>query len=134
MLHEMGPLVIAVTGMLAIFGGGIRFVWAKISKRITALETKVGHQQDEIDACESRDVEKDKKLHTLGLCLRLLIPEVTRLDPASATLMQVRSLLDQSFPPDPDLPPDMVALIDQIDAARPRNRAPRKSTRKGPAR
>jgi hypothetical protein len=110
-LHEMGPVIIAVTALFTLFGGGLWRVWSVLKEL-----------RDDIDRCKARDAEKDRQLHTMGLCLRLLIPEIGRLDPTNHTLDQVRSLLDQSFPVDLDTPPDMLTMIDRIEKKRKRSR------------
>ncbi|AYJ85784.1 hypothetical protein D3Y57_07095 [Sphingomonas paeninsulae] len=74
---------------------------------MTTLETR-------LEECKERDAEKDDKLSALGLCLRLLIPEVQRLDPTNTMLSQVRMLLAQSFPVEVDLPHDMADLLRRI--------------------
>lgn len=119
LLHEMGPVLIALTALVIPAGGGCWKVWSYISGRFAELENS-------IEECKKRDAEKDLKLHTMGLCLRLLIPEVTRLDAGSQVLSQVRALLDESFPVDDDTPSDMLKLLERIDRA-PRRRRTRTS-------
>lgn len=109
-ITNLGPILIAATGLLALIGGGLRFVWNKFEKRFTGIETK-------LEECKARDAEKGAQLSAVVLCIQLLVPEVERLDPdshANNTLRQVRMILGHHFPIDPHVPADMAALLNRM--------------------
>ncbi len=106
-LTFLGPILVAATGLMALCGGGVRFVWKKVEIRFEEIEGK-------LEECQKRDLHKDKQLQAMGLALRLLVPEVQRLDPHNTTLSQVRSILQQHFPIELAIPDDMCGLLAKI--------------------
>lgn len=119
--EQASPLLLAIAAMLTALAGvagGVWRVWSKISARIDMLEA-------ELDEYKEEGAAKDRKLHTMGVALQLLIPVVARLDPKNAVLEQVGSILGDSFPVDPTTPPELIDLLAQLNAPPPRRR-PRK--------
>jgi hypothetical protein len=110
LLANLGTIIIAATALFALIGGGFRFVWKKIEVRFEKIEKA-------LEECRERDLKKDRQLSTVVLCIKLLVPEVERLDPNAAvnhTLRQVRSELGRLFPVDPQTPPDMSDILDRM--------------------
>jgi hypothetical protein len=107
-LTNLGPILIAATGLLAALGGGLRFVWKKIEGRFAIIEKKLAE-------CQERDVRKDAQLEALVWSLHLTIGEIERLDPNNnRTVGEVRELLRQYFPVDPATPAPLASLLHRI--------------------
>ena len=107
LLQQIAPITVALTAFITLIGGGCVNVLLRIRKMAV-----------DIDVCKERDLENKGKLQTMGMCLRLLIPEIERIDPRNHVVNQVRALLDQSFPIDPDMPDDMLEMLTRIDRKR----------------
>jgi hypothetical protein len=110
LLANLGAIIVAATAFLALVGGGMRFVWKKIEARFGKIETA-------LNECRERDLKKDRQLSAVVLCIKLLVPEVERLDTdptRNHTLRQVRSILGQYFPLEPHIPAEMADLLDRM--------------------
>jgi len=107
-LTNLGPILIAVTGLLALIGGGLRFVWKKIEGRFEGIEKKLAE-------CQERDARKDDQLEAVVWSLHLTIGEIERIDPGiNRTVQEVRDLLRTYFPVDPHTPAAMAALLKRM--------------------
>lgn len=115
-MTDVAALIVAGTGALSLMGAGTRWVWTKVEKRITLIETKA-------DACEEREAKSDATIRRLtwevrrdGQAVRLLFMELHKLDPGNSTLMNVAVVLRQQYQPDLAMPDDMADLLARIGA------------------
>ncbi|MDH7973679.1 hypothetical protein QH494_15920 [Sphingomonas sp. AR_OL41] len=107
-IANLGPILIAATGFLALIGGGLRFVWKKVESRFEGIEQKLAE-------CHERDERKDGQLEAVVWSLHLTIDEIERIDPGrNRTVQEVRDLLRLYFPIDPNTPAAMAALLRRI--------------------
>jgi hypothetical protein len=108
LLTNIGPIIIAATGLLAGIGGGLRFVWKRVEGRFALIEKKLAE-------CEQRDARKNSQLEALVWSLHLTIGEIERLDPNNnRTVGEVRELLRQYFPVGPATPAALASLLHRI--------------------
>lgn len=105
-MNEFAAVITAFSLFLLPVGAwGVKFGLA-INSRLKSLE--------------KANLENEGDLQMFRWCLRLLVLEVKRLDPAprNAIIEQVGLLLDSKYPLEHDLPPDMQALLDALDKPR----------------
>lgn len=81
-------LILALTGILSAIGGGIAFIWNKVEKRFSRIETELEH-------CRKRETS-ERQINSVRLAvIELLWQEVERLAPeGSRVLARAKSLLD----------------------------------------
>lgn len=82
-----GEIITAGVAALGTLGGGIAWIWDKIDKRITSLETKVAD-------CEAREDAGFERRSVQLTVIELLWQEVERIAPASPVLARAKKLLD----------------------------------------
>lgn len=85
-----GEITITVVGILTPIGTAIAFVWNKVEKRFTSIETK-------LEECQAREDASQERRGVLVTVAELLWSEVKRLSPSgtkSPTLNRARKLLD----------------------------------------
>lgn len=99
----------AGTTLLAL-GGGIRFVWLRIDRRIRALEGEIKAYSKDLDDCKERDRANRSLMSELIFALRLLADEVGSTNPTSPLLAHVRSMLAKVYPIAPT-PADMIDTL-----------------------
>lgn len=79
--------ITAVVTLLGALGTAIAWIWDKIDKRITSLETKVAD-------CEAREDAGMERRAVQLTVIELLWQEVERIAPASPVLARAKKLLD----------------------------------------
>ncbi|API59644.1 hypothetical protein BSL82_10200 [Tardibacter chloracetimidivorans] len=85
---DVAAIITALCGTLLPIGGGIAFVWNKVSSRFEAIEAK-------LDACEQRDKANAERRAVQATAIDLMLDELQRIAPMSAVLAHVRSLVDK---------------------------------------
>lgn len=112
-MSDLPAIITAVVGGLVPLGGGIAFIWSKVEKRFAKVE-------EALEECKRRE-ELGKRTGAVNLTvITLLCQEVTRLSPGkpNPALRRAHTLLTAlhaAMPVDEAIPPDLQALIEQLD-------------------
>ena len=77
----------AIVAALTPIGGGFAFIWNKIEKRFTEIETQLAE-------CHGREKAGLERRATQLTAIELMWQEIERLAPGSAVLTRVKKLLD----------------------------------------
>ena len=87
-MSETAQIITASLGGLGILGGAIKFVWAKVERRFTAIERELAN-------CRSRELKSADRRSAQLIVIELLWQEVKRLAPGSPVLTRGKHLLDE---------------------------------------
>ena len=79
-MADLAAIITAATGLLALFGAGMRFLWNKLERRFDKIE-------EELSNCEAR---RGVQLTVI----ELLWSELHRLAPYSPVFSRAKKLLD----------------------------------------
>ena len=96
-----------ITALLTPLGVAASFVWRKIEKRIALLEEKVAN-------CEARDLKRAESVVNLTTASKLMLAELRRIDAANPFLTTIETLLRKAWAVDPDVPPDMLNALGEL--------------------
>ncbi|MFN3943883.1 MAG: hypothetical protein ACK4K7_02990 [Allosphingosinicella sp.] len=133
---EVGGVFAGIVTVLALLGGGVRWLVSWRERRAEARSAKLQRWHEELDARERRlDAEEAERsqrledrqgrlevayaqLHRENAALRIafeLIAAPLRLrEPENPALKQAEEMLKAVFPISPLTPPPMVGLMDQL--------------------
>ena len=86
-MSELAVMITAITGVLALAGGGVRFVWNKVEARFQKIE-------EQLEECQQREADHHARRAVQLTVIELLWSEVKRLAPDAAVLDRAKRLLD----------------------------------------
>lgn len=109
-------------GGLVALGGGVKWLWDKISNARATRERKIEAREDgyvkKIEArlaqVESMLTAQAREIERHRLSIALLVAEVARTHPTAPVLAQVERILGDAFPLHIGIPPDMQASLDAM--------------------
>jgi len=84
---ELAALITASTGVLGSAGVAIKFLWDRIEKRFTNIET-------DLEKCRERELETKEHRAVHLTVIELMWVELRRFDPESLVLERAKKLLD----------------------------------------
>ena len=139
---EIGGIIAGVVALLAALGAGLKWLFdftaGRNDKNEASRTAKLQTWHDELDERE-REFDEKQRAYQAQIEARLSQVEVTNrtllravemlsaslrvIEPNSPILAQVALLLEQAFPVDHNIPPEMRAGLAAIRESRPKRRA-----------
>jgi putative protein kinase ArgK-like GTPase of G3E family len=86
MIGEIAGILTAIVGLLALIGGGIKWLWSVIERRFTNIE-------NELKKCRSREDRGDERRARMWTVIEILIEAVERLDPDDRLLRRAKDMV-----------------------------------------
>lgn len=103
-------VITAIGGAMAIMGTGARFVWLRIEKRLSKVETDLEKARKDVEACKERHASDRSLLAEVLLVLQLVADEMASSNPTSPVLVQIHRILRRAYPV-AAVPPDMIDAL-----------------------
>ena len=128
---EVGGIIAGCVGVLVAIGHGIRWLLNFRERQANSRQAKLQIWHDELQA---REDKIDKKLadyqaktearlevalgqnRALRIAFELVAAPLRKIDPSNSNLAQAEQLLHAAFPLDPAVPPNIAALLSQIES------------------
>ena len=105
----------AVTSLLAVAGAiGAVVRWA--AARFERQSAKIGALEDKHASLFREHSLVLVRLERFRLAFQMVASELARKSPGNIALVHARALLDDSFVVEPDLPDELKALLEAVDA------------------
>lgn len=86
MMAQVAAIITASVGMLALIGGGVKWVWSIIERRFTSIET-------ELEKCRAREDRGDARRARMWTVIEILIDALERLDPDDRLLRRAKDMV-----------------------------------------
>lgn len=86
MIAQVAGIITASVGLLALIGGGIKWVWGVIERRFTRIEK-------ELEKCRAREDRGDARRARMWTVIEILIEAVERLDPDDRLLNRAKDMV-----------------------------------------
>lgn len=86
-MNDIAGIITAIVALLALLGGGFRFLWNKIEARFCYIES-------ELEKCRRREIASSERRSIQVTVIELLWQEVKRHMPDSDVLVRAKKLLD----------------------------------------